>query len=328
MVIFYHSFAFTNHKKDPLAVLTNGQTNFSFVGLAIFFFLSGLLVTQSLYHSSTWKNFLWKRFLRLYPAAWLAIIFCLFILGPLLTTFSLHSYFTDPLFFQYATSLSLFRVSYLLPGVFVHSPVDPSVNAPLWSISLELKLYLGLLIFYTIKFSYKKVLIVFLVLAAVLVNSFLYDAVENSIRNFSHSFVLYPYVAYTPYFLVGVLCFIYRHKIYSNFYFALFASLIAYVSVKFNFFFLAKIVVIPILVLYASSFKPMLIKKITPKPDLSYGLYVFAYPVQQIISQIIRTTNIAAWKLTLLCILCTLPFALFSWYVVEKKALSFKKNKR
>ncbi|MEP6467049.1 MAG: acyltransferase [Parafilimonas sp.] len=328
MVIFYHSYAFTNEKNDPLKVITNGAISFSYLGLAIFFFLSGLLVTQSFYHSSSWRNFLWKRFLRLYPAAWLAILTCMFILGPLVTVFPFVKYFTNDLFFQYASSLSLVRVTYLLPGVFLHSPVDPSVNSPLWSISLELKLYLGLLIFAILRFPFKKTILVFLIIAAVFIEHFFYNATENAVKNFYNGFVLYPYVAYAPYFLIGVLYFIYHNKIVSNLFIALGALIITCISIKLNLFFLTRLIVIPILVLYASSLKPTLIKKITPKPDLSYGLYVFAYPVQQVISQITGTTNIAAWKMTLLCIICTLPFAFFSWYLVEKKALSFKRRMR
>lgn len=324
MVIFYHACGFTNEKYDALSIITDHATNFSYVGLSTFFFLSGLLVTQSLYYSTSWKNFLWKRFLRIYPAAWLVILSCMFILGPLVTSFPLNKYFTDPLFYNYAKGLSLIKIGYLLPGVFLNSPLNPSVNAPLWSINFELKLYLALLVFYAFKFPFKKIILAALIVVAVITDHFFYDATEAAVKTFSNDFVLYPYVDYAPYFLIGVLCFNFRNSIFSNFSIALLALGLCCLSIKFDFFFIARLIVIPALVLYISSLKPSLIKKITPKPDLSYGLYVFAFPVQQLLSQTINSSAIYAWQMTLLCILATLPLALFSWYMVEKKALSLK----
>ena len=326
MVIIAHSYVFTNEREDVLSQLSNGNIDLSYLGLSTFFFLSGLLVTQSLCNSSSWKNFLWKRVLRLYPAAWLSILFCMFLLGPVVSNLKPGLYFSDPLFYNYAISLSLVRINYFLPGVFTHSFNDASVNASLWSISLELKLYAGLLFFYFFKIPFNKIIIIVIILAAIIIEHFFYAETENAIRTMAGTFFqLYSYVAYAPYFLIGVLCYQYKDKLFVNSTIALLVFVIACIGIASGFFLVIRIIVIPVLVLYFSALPFKWIKKITPAPDLSYGYYVFAFPLQQVISQMSGTKNIYPWQMALLSIIVIFPFAVFSWYLVEKKALRFKK---
>jgi len=135
---------------------SNIQFHILYLGLPTFFFLSGLLVAQSLEKSSSWKQFVWKRILRLYPAPCLSILCCACIMGPILTTLPLKSYLTSPMLYQYLAGCSIIKIFYRLPGVFDHS-VNGSqgVNNSLWSLTLEWKLYAGLLIVSLIRVPYK-----------------------------------------------------------------------------------------------------------------------------------------------------------------------------
>lgn len=57
--------------------------------------------------------------------------------------------------------------------------------------------------------------------------------------------------------------------------------------------------------------------------DLSYGVYVYAYPVQVLL--ILLGITSVGWFLTATaCAVCTLPIAAASWWLVEKPALSLK----
>ena len=235
----------------------------------------------------------------------------MFVLGPLFSVLSLKSYFTNPLFINYSTSLSLVRINYLLPGVFTKSVLNPSINASLWSISLELKLYVGLLVFYLFKIPFKKTILISVIILAFIIEYGFYNQTENYIRHLSKGFILYSYVAYAPYFLIGVLSYLYKEKLFVNFFIASFAFIIACLCIEINCFTAIRVLIIPVLVMYVASLKFPFIKKITPKPDLSYGLYIFAFPLQQIISQLIGNSNLHAWQMCLLCIACTLPFCFF-----------------
>jgi peptidoglycan/LPS O-acetylase OafA/YrhL len=57
--------------------------------------------------------------------------------------------------------------------------------------------------------------------------------------------------------------------------------------------------------------------------DFSYGIYIYAYPIQQMIIYF-TTTNISILKLFSLSSLIVLPISILSWYFVEERALKYK----
>ena len=91
-----HSYAITgNILSEPLHQLTNGYFYLSSLGLYIFFFTSGYLVSRSATTSGSPLIFLQKEILRIYPALIVVVLLSIFVAGPLLTTYSLKQYFTD-----------------------------------------------------------------------------------------------------------------------------------------------------------------------------------------------------------------------------------------
>lgn len=62
--------------------------------------------------------------------------------------------------------------------------------------------------------------------------------------------------------------------------------------------------------------------------DLSYGLYIFAFPVQQSLAQAGQGLN---WSFGLsfgLSLFATAALAWISWHLIEKRALRFKPHGR
>jgi peptidoglycan/LPS O-acetylase OafA/YrhL len=57
------------------------------------------------------------------------------------------------------------------------------------------------------------------------------------------------------------------------------------------------------------------------KADISYGLYIFHYPVQQTLVNFISLDSLTLLAATLVI---TIPLAWLSWHIIEKKALSLK----
>ncbi|MEO6904792.1 MAG: acyltransferase family protein, partial [Ginsengibacter sp.] len=58
-IILFHSFALLGKiKSEPLFEFTKGRINFSFIGLSIFFCISGYLIAKSAVKSPTVKNYL------------------------------------------------------------------------------------------------------------------------------------------------------------------------------------------------------------------------------------------------------------------------------
>jgi peptidoglycan/LPS O-acetylase OafA/YrhL len=65
------------------------------------------------------------------------------------------------------------------------------------------------------------------------------------------------------------------------------------------------------------------INKASKYGDFSYGLYIYAFPIQQTI--ILYLGRIPIVQMILLSILCTLPLSVISWNLIESKALKLKK---
>jgi peptidoglycan/LPS O-acetylase OafA/YrhL len=121
--------------------------NYGILGVPAFFFISGLLVTESLRTSKSWKKYFVHRALRIYPAAIVCIILLAFVIGPIVTTLSAANYFSDPDVYRFLSNCLLLRIEYKLPGVFTQPFLESaSVNASLWTLQLVLKLSLGLLV--------------------------------------------------------------------------------------------------------------------------------------------------------------------------------------
>jgi peptidoglycan/LPS O-acetylase OafA/YrhL len=309
---------------DPIYLLSGKTLSGSGIAMPVFFFLSGLLVSNSLDHSSSRRNFLWKRFLRLYPAACLVVLLSACVLGPLLTTCPMKTYFSSPVFFQYLSTGLLVHVFYLLPGVFTHSPLGPFVNASLWSLSLELKLYAGLFLLSYIKNNRLSNQLVFFGMAVLIIVGMLpAQEVQTTLRHilWPH-FALYPYTELTVYFLIGMICYRYRYHIKIPGYLIFLLPTAFLLSEWGHFFSLSSFVIIPAAVLFLAVNCTAFVSKITPHGDFSYGLYIWAFPIQQLVINYLYSSN------PLLVFFITLGLTLLpaaaSWYGVESKALKAK----
>ena len=317
MVITTHCYGL----QDPLAWIGGGSK----IAMPAFFFLSGLLVAQSLDHSSSLRSFLWKRSLRLYPGACLVVLLSACVIGPLVTTLPPGTYFSHPLFFQYLRTCFLIQIYFDLPGVFEHSIIGPSVNVSLWSLSLELKLYIALALSTFIPKKSRIPLTAMAILLLFITGTFFYSSTEIRLKDlFSDNFVLYPYTELAVYFLIGNLCYHFRNRIIIRNYWLPIILLTWWPGLHSPFHDLALFLLIPALVLFLSSSQAKWIHAITPKSDLSYGLYVWAFPIEQLVANYLYRGNFTLRFLLIL--LFTTSIAFLSWNLVEKPALKLKKR--
>lgn len=109
----------------------------------MFFALSGFLVGASFERTKTLGMFYGLRAVRIFPALAFDTIVSALILGPVFTQFSLSAYFSDPLFIRYWLNI-LGEPQFSLPGVFLDHPVSGIVKSQLWTIPLELGCYLSI----------------------------------------------------------------------------------------------------------------------------------------------------------------------------------------
>lgn len=90
------------------------------ISVDVFFITSGFLVTASLLYRKNTIEFIWARFLRIFPALLVMLLLTVLVVGPVFTTLPLSNYLTHKDTFRYfAKCLTLFfGVEYTLPGVF------------------------------------------------------------------------------------------------------------------------------------------------------------------------------------------------------------------
>lgn len=111
-------------------------------GLAVdlFFVISGFLILRSWEQSQGLKDFLLKRFLRIYPAFLVATLFCGLMFGPLGSPdpAGYFSNFKTLLFVRQVLLLGVLAVPDTLPGV----AFPNLLNGSLWTIKYEFLCYL------------------------------------------------------------------------------------------------------------------------------------------------------------------------------------------
>ena len=320
LVAITHSSAITGQAaNEPLHQLTKGYFYFSSLGLYIFFFTSGYLVTQSAANSKTSLIYLQKRVLRIYPALITVVLLSVFVAGPLLTSFGLKQYFTDADTWKYLWTATGLKVRFRLPGIFENSKFFMSgFNGSLWSIKLELEMYFLLFILMLLGiFKNIKWLLIVLITSIILL---LFLNIKNQ-----YSFIIPDHknslLACT--FLFGGIM---QTGIISK-------KARLYLFIVSGIFLIAKItgllrtdIMIDDIIFFSlATYFIALNKKflLLIKHDISYGIYIYAFPLQQYIFQLVGFKQ-STFANLFLSLCCSAIFALCSWIFIEKPALKYK----
>lgn len=118
-VIIYHSFALNPQWGiiDPVKSLFGYITTGGLV-VKVFFFISGLLVTNSLLSRKSILQFITSRSLRVFPGLAFVVTITAFIIGPIFTSLPISEYFKSNQPILYALKNILLETQYFLPGVF------------------------------------------------------------------------------------------------------------------------------------------------------------------------------------------------------------------
>jgi peptidoglycan/LPS O-acetylase OafA/YrhL len=318
LVIFSHSFALLSgtDATEPLHRLTRGQMCSGELAVDGFFILSGFLVTHSWLRNPSLGSFFAKRVRRIYPGFAVVMILTAVLLVPVALEAPLGTGFSGALR-RAAIGLSTLR-AYDPPGVFPNNACH-AINGSLWSIPFEAWCYVGVAALGLLGACRRRGTVLALLLGSIVV-SLVFVVWDLRLGGKFLGVILGAprlWSRLLPYFLSGMVFYLHRDRIRYTARGA-FLAVLALVAATF----------IPrgwcaagplagAYLLFWIGFHPSLrFHGWAKHGDFSYGMYLYAFPVQQMLIQKLHLGH------PLLLLALSLPASVamgaLSWHAVEK----------
>jgi peptidoglycan/LPS O-acetylase OafA/YrhL len=319
LVIFGHAFRLTGEAGPSFA-----GTGVATTGVKIFFVISGYLVAQSFARDGDPRRFLQRRLLRIMPGLAGVVLLTVFLLGPLMSERSLAAYFGDARTWLYLGNLAFYPAD-ALPGVFAANTAPGEINGSLWSLPPELSMYLLLPVVAGVSIALTRGYRLMLP-AAILVTLVALFVVlpADDLRDLSvYGTRVWAWFSVAPFFLFGAayaFCGFDRALNRAVAAALLLALLVAPTVPLVTE--LALIAALPYIVFAFGVAPAPFGGALTRHGDFSYGLYLYAFPLQQVL--VALGTPGGAWANFALATLLAGGCAVLSWHLIERPALRAK----
>jgi peptidoglycan/LPS O-acetylase OafA/YrhL len=296
--------------------------------VAGFFILSEFLIAKSWVQSSSLREYLRRRVLRIYPGFLAASAFCALVVGPLAADRPSDYWrdFSPSRFTQKALTLK----DVAMPPVFGTNP-GHHVNGSLWTIRYEFVCYLGVAAL-GLAGALRRPALVFLVFLGCASLHLLWSYYGFPFPGERYVLIdhqLRRCVFFASNFLAGMLFYLYRDQIAYSF--SLFAfsllGLAAFVALPGLHCLPLAISVLGGYSFFYLGFLPVpRLQGFAQRGDLSYGTYLYAYPIQQLTVYYLGP-GLHPLALFLIATPLALIFAAMSWTFVEKPFIRLKATK-
>ena len=318
LVIFGHAFRLTGEAGPMFAGAGVATT-----GVKIFFVVSGYLVAQSYMRDADPRRFLQRRLLRIVPGLAAVVLLTVFVLGPALSALPASVYLADPRSWLYLANLAFYPAD-ALPGLFGANIAPGEVNGSLWSLPPEISMYLLLPALAGLSLALTRAYRVFALAAGLITVVALLVIASPELRGWLvYGTRVWAWFSVAPFFLVGA-CYAFlgwdRH-LNRAVALALLALLLVMPTVPILTEFLL-IVALPYIVLAFGVAPAPLGGALTRHGDFSYGLYLYAFPIQQTLVAF-GTPGGALGNFALAALLAG-GCAALSWHLIERPALRLK----
>jgi peptidoglycan/LPS O-acetylase OafA/YrhL len=299
-------------------------------GLYVFFALSGFLIFTSLENDPRPTRFLAARILRIYPGAVVNTLACL-IFAAATTGVTQAEFWHSPTTGQFVFHNSLILApptQFQLPG-FVADARYPSVNVPIWTLKYELLAYMCLFaMFFATRYSRKVTQLSLVVTAASMGGAFFYTRIFPSdngpgLDSLGSFYAVHTARFFMVFFFGAAYASLQPISRPARVAFVLASLLLMVFAPSIH---VARIIFIMLLAVAAIEIgKTSLLHShfYAKIGDLSYGTYLYAYPVQIFtITYFLNDHN--ALPLSLITIVIVLICAAISWNIVERPLLRLK----
>lgn len=321
LVIVSHSYVLLgNQGCDWLCEATHHYINFSYFGVKGFITISGYLIFKSLNRSPNLLDYLWKRVLRIYPALIIVLILSVGLAYLIYQPTNNYFKFNKEAFDYVLNNLSLYHNQWRIHGVF-DTLSNTAINGSLWTMGFEFFFYLVLLLIYPFR-KYPLTIQVMLCLTIIVLfigNIYFIDNLRVMPFRLRVDFIF----ELGLFFLIGALLgaidwnvILYKKQV------AVIATIItvAILYLQPNPIWLC--FTWPYLVIFIGQGSSKFSNWVhTNFEDPSYGIYLYAFPVQQSIIYFFHpSVTVLLWTSTIIAF----GFGILSWKLIEKKTLRFK----
>lgn len=324
LVVLSHGFELpTGSAQHDWAYSFTGRA-FSWYAVNLFFVISGYLIFVSWERNPSPPPFLWARFLRIFPGLFLMLVLTVLTLGAF-STLPFSHYIIDDQTLRYLLGcLSIIFVNYELPGVFSTNPLN-SVNGSLWTLRYEVFCYVSVVLFglagFLKSYQARRTLLIAGIAANALV--LIWFDTQELHRSGGKLAMIYELARLAMCFLLGGL--------YREFEKKRPLKLITLVCLLALMIVVARTPLFAPIANIATAYAAMWFAFIPrgswinwtrSAPDYSYGIYIYAFPVQQAL--ISSQPSISPLDTFVFGFGITTVLAALSWHLVEKPALSYK----
>lgn len=321
MVIVAHAYELQNIPgvEDPLERLI-GRT-MGWAGVAIFFVMSGYLIMSSLQRSTDLGRFAVARALRIFPGLAVCMIGSVVLLGLFASTEPAAAFFTDGLTFKYLFgNISLLSIQHHLPGVFESNPLTRAVNGSIWTLPFEVGCYIMAVALVSLGLKKpKRAPVMFALLFAGCLG---FLVIEPMIAHYGFVIRLSVMQKLVSCFLFGMAYASFADRIVLRWWYPLPVAVLAWLLSGTAFYEFVLSLAMALFVLWIAFVPSPLLLKLSRAPDYSYGIYIYAFPIQQVLMMTVPT--LPPLLHALIAFLLVLIPASLSWHFVEKPALRLK----
>lgn len=293
----------------------------STIGVKIFFLISGYLITESYMRDSNIIRYAIRRFFRIIPGLSFLVVLTVFILGPLLTSLSIHEYFSNSITYSYLKNIVLY-IQYGLPGIFQFNIYPNAVNGSLWSLPAEVLMYIvvPIVLFISKQVKHPIIVICTFILMLVSINSIVYKFNPQAFY-VVYATNIFDALHLAPYFFIGTLFTFTCIKKILN---VQLATAMLFVAMTCNFSYIPNEILMYVVLSYfifsfALAQRPVFGNWFA-KNDYSYGIYLYGFLVQQMSVNLLSKYNLRYNHYVIISIIGSFIFAFISWHLIEKPA--------
>jgi peptidoglycan/LPS O-acetylase OafA/YrhL len=317
-VILWHSFPLTGASVEFQPV----RQFLGEVSVDGFFAISGFLIVSSWKRNPEWHRYLLARVIRIFPGFWVCLIITAAVIAPLATMLSTGQGYTQMVSFENITyvlkNVGLRIVQPTIGDTPAGVPFTGAWNGSLWTLWWEFLCYVGVLVLGVLRlYKYRATLPIVFALTLVALIATAYGPIDN--------YYVVNGARFGIMFAAGMLIEQYAHKISLSWPLIGLASVVALGSMFLPDYRLVGALFLAYVVLGVG----VILKspKLELKNDISYGAYIYAFPLQQLLASTSFVT-IGVPLFALAATILTVPLAAGSWFLIERNALKLKPRRR